>query len=189
MRFTRAFIPFITLSILCLTGSGCIYTNEIARTKHDIERESNADFKTGVVVSMGPELFQTVGWLANYVDDDDAQKASRLAYGIRRIKAGIYPVEDEANFEDLDIPELSRFKHKGWKPALKVIESDGIGWLLYRERHGRVHDLFVVALTDEELVLARIRGNLDELLNLALIEIEEDEFQAFDSDFEDWFDH
>ncbi len=182
-------LRYILVLSLCLISSGCAYTSEISKTRKVIEEETDSDFDTGVVVSMGPGLFQTAGWIANYVDDEDAQLASRLAYGIRRIKAGIYPVESIPDLEEFDIPEMDRFKRKGWKPALKVEDFNEVSWLLYRERHGRVSDLFVVVLTEDELVLARLQGNLDELLNVALTEVEEDGFQAFDLDFEYWFDN
>jgi len=69
-----------------------------------------------------------------------------------------------------------------------MVDDEEISWLMYRERHGRVHDLFVVVFTEEEMVLARLQGNLDEMLNIALTEIEEDGFQTFDVDFGYWFD-
>ena len=183
------FMRYILLLSVCLVSSGCIYTSEISKTRKDIEQETDSDFDTGIVLSMGPGLFHTAGWITRYVDDEDAQTASRVAYGIRRVKAGIYPVESIPDLEAFDIPKMDRFKRKGWKPALKVEDRDEVSWLLYRERNGRVHDLFVVALTEDELVLARLQGNLDELLNMALIEIEEEGLQAFDLDVEDWFDN
>ncbi len=135
---------------------------------------------------MGPGLFHTAGFLAKLVDDEDAQTASRLAYGIRRIKAGVYPLSYSSNFEDLDIPELKRFKKKGWKVALKVEDYNEVGWILYRERRQRVRDLFVVVLTEDELVLARIQGNLTELLDIALDEIENEGASDFFDDWGDW---
>lgn len=185
VKFTR----YILVAFLCVFSSGCIYTSEISKTRKVLEEEMDADFDTGIVLSMGPGLFQTAGWITQYVDDEDAQMASRLAYGIRRIKAGVYPIDYLPDLEDLDLPELDRFKRKGWKPALKVEDDDEVSWLLYRERKGRVHDLFVVAFTDDELVLARLQGNLDELLNIALTE-SEDGFQSFESiHIEDWFEN
>ena len=175
---------YLLVLSLCLLSSGCIYTSEISKTRKVIEEELSADFDTGIVLSMGPGLFHTAGRITKYVDDEDAQMASRLAYGIRRVKAGVYPIDYVPDLEEINIPELDRFKRKGWKPALKVEDNDEVSWLLYRERQGRVRDLFVVAITDDELVLARLQGHLDELLNFALTELDED---GFDFHVEDWF--
>ena len=188
IRF-KSVVMSIAVIIIGLAASGCIYTSEIAKTRKAIEDETDADFDTGVVFSMGPGLFKTAGWITQYVDDADAQQASRIAYGIRRVKAGIYPVDVPPDFDTFNIADMNRFMRKGWKPALKVEDDDEVSWLMYRERKGRVHDLFVVVLTEDELVLARLQGNLDELLNVALIEVEKDGFQSFEYDIEDWFEH
>ena len=131
-----------------LLFTGCAYTNEISRTRHEIEQSSRIDAQTGVVMSLGPGLFHTTGFLAKMVDDEDAQTASRLAYGIRRIKAGVYPLSYKSEFDDLEIPELNRFKRRGWEVALKIEDHEEVGWIMYRERRGRVKDLFVVVLTE-----------------------------------------
>lgn len=162
-------------------------TNELAKTSAVIERETDLDLGPGVRISMGPGLFQTAGFLTRYIEDQEAQQISRMVYGIRRVKAAVYPVRDAQNIEDLNLIDLDRFERRGWKPALKVVDRDEIGWLLYRERRGRVHDLFVISVTDDELVLGRLRGNLDELLDFALIESERDEFRSFARDVENWF--
>ncbi len=170
----------ILFVLLGVTLTGCVYTNEISRTKRDIETYTDADFEAGVVVSLGPSLFQTAGWLTKFVDEDEVQMAGRMVYGIRRIKAGVYPTSHVPEFDELDIPDLNRFKKRGWKPALKIEDDEEVAWLLYREKRRRVRDLFVISLTENELVLARIQGNLDELLNYALEEVENEFFFSGD---------
>ena len=189
MTLTTSFKNTLGISAFLLMGAalnGCAYTSEITQTKQEIEHHSDVDAETGIVVSLGPGLFQTAGFLTKFVDDEDAQTASRLAYGIRRVKAGVYPLSYDSDFGDLDVPELRRFKKKGWKVALKVEDHNEVGWILYRERKRRVRDLFVVVLTEDELVLARIQGNLTELLELALDEVEEDGGGDFFEDWGDW---
>ncbi len=166
--------------------TGCAFTNEISRTKQDIEHHSDVDAQTGIVFSIGPGLFHTAGFIAKFVDDEDAQTASRLAYGIRRIKAGVYPLSYHSDLSDLDVPELRRFKKKGWKTALKVEDFNEVGWVMYRERNRRVRDLFVVVLTEDEMVLTRIQGNLTELLEIALDEIENGDSNEFFDDWSNW---
>ncbi len=176
------YLVFTTL----LMGSGCAYSSEIKKTRREIEREYDIDTEAGIVVSMGPGLFHTAGFLAKFVDDEDAQMASRLAYGIRRIKAGVYPIDYASDITDMDIPEMEVFKRRDWKVALKVEDYDEVGWILYRERRRRVRDMFVVVLTEEELVLARLQGNLTEMLDLALDEVERESADDFFEDWGDW---
>lgn len=178
-----SFCVFSFCIALLLAGAGCSLTNEIARTRHAIEANSDIDTDTGIVVSLGPGLFHTAGFLAKLADDEDAQMASRLAYGIRRIKAGVYPLDYHSGFSYVDVPELAQFKKRDWKVALKVEDYNEVGWIMYRERKRRVRDMFVVVLTEDELVLARLQGNLTELLDLALDEVERQEAGGF---FEEW---
>lgn len=184
--FLNRVIRSSAILLIVTTLTGCAYTNEISRTKQDIEHYSSVDAQTGVVLSMGPGLFHTAGFLAKFVDDEDAHTASRLAYSIRRIKVGIYPLTYSSNFADLDVPELQRFKKKGWEVALKVEDHNEVGWILYRERKKRVRDLFVVVLTESELVLVRVQGNLTEFLDLALDEMEKDNAGDFFVDWGNW---
>jgi hypothetical protein len=163
--------------------SGCVYTSEIAKTRKAIEDEPDARIDTGIIVGVGPGLFQTAGWLVGIVDDAEAQEVGRVVSGIRRVKAGVYPVSEMPDLEQLDLPSMTRFKRKGWRVALKVEDYGEVSWLLYRERHHRVHDLFVISVTEDELVLARIQGHLDALLDYALLEVEDEHgWDTFDFD-------
>ena len=64
----------------------------------------------------------------------------------------------------------------------KIVGRDETAWVLYRVRRDIVHDVYVVYLSDEELVLARIQGHLDELLDYVLYEIEEGGIAYFNFD-------
>lgn len=174
MNYTLYRTPLVVTCIVLagLSTAGCALTSEIARTKRYLETETDADFDPGVVVSIGPGLFQTAGRITQWVDDEDAHRAGRMVQGIRRIKAGVYPTNRAPDFDALDIPEMGRFKRKGWKTALEVQDDGERSWLLYRERSRHVNDLFLVHVSESELVLARIQGDLDTLLDVSLEEIE-----------------
>lgn len=177
-------VPLLVL--FALATAGCSMTNEISNTRKEIEQNTRIDAQTGVVVSLGPGLFQTTGFITKFIDERDAQLASRLAYGIRRIKAGVYPLHHRSSINQLDVPSLPRFQKRGWQPAIKVEADDEVGWIMYRQRGNRVKDMFVVVLTEEEMVLARIQGNLTELLDVALDEIESEGESDFFNDWSDW---
>ena len=184
IAMTSRILPALVAIACGLSTAGCVYTNEISRTKHDIETHTATELDRGIVLSLGPSLFHTAGWLTGFINESDVRMAGRAVNGIRRIKAGVYPVTYLPEIEELDIPDFDRFKQKGWEVALKVEYHNEVGWLLYRERRRRVRDLFVISLSENELVLARIQGNLDELLNIALVETEDD-WNSFGT----WADH
>ncbi|MEM8488443.1 MAG: DUF4252 domain-containing protein [Bacteroidota bacterium] len=177
-------VPF--LAFFAFVTAGCSLTNEITNTKNEIEQNTRINAHTGIVLSLGPGLFQTTGFVTKFIDERDAQLASRLAYGIRRVKAGVYPLKRRSNINQLDLPSLKRFQRRGWQPAIKVEADHEIGWIMYRQRGNRVKDMFVVVVTEEEMVLARIQGNLTELLDVALDEIESEGESDFFNDWSDW---
>ncbi len=156
--------------LLALTSTGCSYLNEMSALRHEIERSTDASFDTGVTLSLGSGLTQTASWITRNVDDADAQNVSRALDGVRRMKGAVYPVEHAGDLLALDPLELDHFRRGGWEVALKTLTSYDVSWVLYRQRGGSVHDLYTVVLTEDELVLVRLRGHLNALLDLTIEE-------------------
>ena len=161
----RLLVPLIVL-LFVLPLTGCFYSREIAQTRRDIERQvPGAAFEREMVVNLGPVSLRTLRWLAGRSSDDDARQARLYLNDLRRVKVGIYRTEHlSPTLDALDLPHFRRFERKGWELALSVREDDEAVWVYYRERHGTVRDLYVVALDDEELVLARVKGHLGRLV-------------------------
>ena len=144
---------------------GCFYSREIAQTRRDIERAyPDAQFKRGVVVSLGPLSLRTIGWISGLVPEDEAQMASDYIREIHRVKVGVYNAEYHFSTEGLDIPTLRRFERGNWEVAARIRDGDEQVWIMYRETADTIRDLFVVVLTEEDLILARVEGHLNRLL-------------------------
>lgn len=162
-------LALLALLLFVLPLSGCFYSREIAQTRRDLERHyPEADFDREVVVSLGPLSLRTLGWVAGLADDEDADLARQYLREVRRVKVGVYKTAYLPDLDAFDPPALRRFHRDGWELAVQVREDDEAVWLFYKDRGGAVRDLYAVVLSDEELVLARIRGRLDRLLARAL---------------------
>lgn len=145
--------------------TGCFYSREIAQTRRDLERQyPGAQFDREMVVSLGPASLRALGWMAGLVPEDEPQMASDYLREISRVKVGVYKTEFLPNLDDFDPPSLDRFKRDGWEMAVKTREDNEVVWVLYKERHGVVRDLYAIVLSEDELVLARVKGHLDRLL-------------------------
>lgn len=145
--------------------SGCLYSREIAGTRRDIERAyPEARFDREMVVSLGPLSLRTISWITGMVDDEEARMARDYLRTMQRIKVGVYRTEQMPDLETLEMPELRRFKRNGWETALRFRDEGEMGWVFYRPYRDTVRDLYVVVFSEEELVLARVRGHLNELL-------------------------
>jgi len=154
---------FLLLSILML--SGCMYSREISHIRRDIEREfPGAEFDREFVVSIGPGFLDTVGWLAKRVDDYDARRIGDYLHEIRHVKVGVYSTQRLPFEGDLELESLQRFSKNGWELAVKFRDEHEIVWVLYREWYDEVRDMFILVLDDEDLVIVRIEGYLNRLL-------------------------
>lgn len=165
----RLLLP-LALLLFVLPMTGCFYSREIAQTRRDIERDlPGADFEREVVVNLGPLSLRTLRWFTGFSDDEDAQHARLLLDDLRRVKVGVYRAERApTTLKAVDLPYLRRLERDGWERAITARDDDEVVWVYYRERRGTVRDLYVVALDDEELVIARMRGHLGRFLARAM---------------------
>ena len=163
---THRYLPIALILLLTTVSlSGCIYSREIAQTRRDLERYyPDAEFDRQIIINLGPRSLHTVGWLAGLAPEEEAQMARDYLYEIDRVKVGVYEVERLPDLDEFDPPALHRFARDGWEVAVKVQEDDEIIWVLYRERYNEVSDLYAIVLNDEDLVLARVKGHLNTLL-------------------------
>jgi uncharacterized protein DUF4252 len=161
----------LALLVVCLPLlSGCIYSREIANIRDDIEEIMDARFEREVVVSLGPRMFRTASWIARQVPDVYAQMASDYVGEIDRVKVGVYRVAEQPTSRQLRIDQIPRFRRSGWEVAVRVEEDGQTVWVLYRERHESIRDMLVLVLDDSELVIARVRGHLNELVQMAVLD-------------------
>lgn len=162
MRTRLPLLPVLLAALLALTG--CFYSREIAHTRRDIERATGTDFDGGFTVSLGPLSLRTLSWISGLVPEAEAEMASDYLREVTRVKVGVYHTDYGLSLDGVDLPSLPRFEDRGWEVAVKFREDNEMGWVLYREHRDTVRDLYVVVLTDEELVLARVQGHLNRLL-------------------------
>jgi hypothetical protein len=57
---------------------------------------------------------------------------------------------------------------EGWELAVKIRGEDELSWVLYRLDDETVKELYVVVVTDEELVMVKAEGSLESLVARAL---------------------
>jgi hypothetical protein len=157
-------LNLLLLLVVSFTASGCLYSREIAHVRRDIEHAyPEMRFDRQIVVSLGPASLRTIGWIARFIPGDEVEMAMDYLHEIRRVKVGVYRSESvgTARFEPAT---LKRFRRGDWHVAVKYREGADAGWILYRENGETVRDLFVVVLSDEDLVVARVEGRLNRLM-------------------------
>jgi len=160
-------VPII--AIAALLGSGCIYSREIAHTGREIERANpGLELDRKFTANLGPVAIRLGRFVTGRVRDEDAQRASRYLRSIRRVKVGVYEAHIREDVRLEGIPEMHRFGRGGWQLAARVREDNEDVWLYYRERGQTVTDLYVMVLSEDELVIARVKGSLNRLMEDAV---------------------
>lgn len=158
----------LLLACALLFGSGCFASREMARVGHDAEAQwPGLRLEREVNVSLGPLALRTTRWALRRVGDDEAHRAAAYLQAVRRLKVGIYRVVRPPR-EAGALPLPASYQRPGWEVAVRAHEPDAHTWVLYRERGGAVRDLCILTLSGDELVVARLEGRLDALLEQAV---------------------
>lgn len=154
---------------------GCFSAKEIAHVRRDIEAEiPGTRFEKQAEVSFEGGAFTTIGRILGRVsDNDDLYEAGRYIQELRRIKVGVYTIKSLPAKDEINLFSLTRFDKDGWRPATFVSENDEAIWILYREWYDEIRDLMVLVLNENELIIIRIEGALDHLLEKI---VEDDNF-------------
>jgi hypothetical protein len=168
MRTARGNLIRMSLLLVMLTTSGCIYSREIQQTRREIERANpGLDLDRQMVANVGPVSLGLARWITSRVNDTDANRASKYLRDIRRVKVGVFNVRGSETQLD-GIAELRRFRRLGWELAARVREDGEDAWVYYRERRGTITDMYAIVYSEDELVIARVSGRLTRLVNEAL---------------------
>lgn len=151
-----------------MLASGCLYSREISHVRNSIERAfPGADFDRKMVLSVGSFWMRTSSWILGMTGDQDAENISGYLSDINRVKIGVYDTENLPEERGSGVLFDDLVDH-GWEPAVQVRDEQGHVWILYRSHRNRIRDAFVIVLDDEQLVIARVDGHLDRLIQKAM---------------------
>ena len=146
--------------------SAC-YPREIVHTQRAIERElPDTRFRKQVAISFGPGSMGLARWITSKVDDEETQNVSSYLEDVKRIQFGVYETDNLPDLSDIDLPARLQRKidDEQWELAATYRDEEQLTWVLYREDGETVEDMFALVLVDERLILARLEGDLNELM-------------------------
>ena len=162
-------ILFLILSGILLCCMGCRTSADFNYIEDSIRDEIypanlDRDFKFSIgSLSMG---------IFNGFIDDEEETAAYLKE-IEAVQIGIYTIRNSEKSDSFRIPgnvEQCMLK-KGWEPFVHVRNRKGENVsLYYRLLSESTASIYVIALEPDELVIAEIKGKLDNILNEAICE-------------------
>lgn len=158
------------LLLLPLLLTGCI-SAELSGVRKDLDRQlPEAAISDGYSMSFG-RFSLGLARLIVGMAGQDAEPAGLVLEGVRTVKFGRYDVGGSVDGTRLAMPDrLRRYvDRRGWTHLASFRQDGEAGWVLYRARGDRITDLFVTVLADDQLVLARVSGDLSGVV-LALLD-------------------
>ena len=155
-----------TLGAVLVLGtalSGCT-SFELSRLRNGLARDAGgAEVGPGYALSFGALSMGTARTALAIGDEGDEGTAAARALlrHVRRVQFGRYPVRGAFDGRLVETPAaLRRYERRGWVPVVVVRDSSSATWIYAQERDADLRALLLVVFTPEELVLARVSGNL-----------------------------
>jgi hypothetical protein len=154
-------------SLLFLATTGCMTYRGPRGAEAVLEERLGSSLNRTFGISLGPISTKLV---ASFVDDDS--DGPRLD-GLTGIGVAIFEM-DAARAHALPTLRAGDFGGKEWEPVVTSRSGDDQVLLLVKSKHGAIHEMMLVAVESDEVVLARLRGRLDEIVRSAVQAAESD---------------
>ncbi len=162
-------LSIVAIVVLVSMCSGCLWAPELDGVRKDIQGQlPGASFKKEFALSVGPITLGLVRTMVRLAPD--THDVREYLEDVRSVKVAVYEVENIPSDPMLKTPAKleSLVENEGWEIAAKVREDGNNVWLAYRADGESIEDLYIVALSGEELVLVRAHGNIDRLMAKAM---------------------
>jgi hypothetical protein len=153
----------VTLLLLALASTGCVTLRGPEDVRRGITDATGVRFER----EMGLTVKRSGMWLARWGMRIAGEDEISLR-GLRRVEVGIYLPKNPGDGAASARLEMSQFD--GWSPLVRVHEEGEEALVLVRERDGEVRGMLVVVSEPEELVVVRMKGKLDRILEEAMSE-------------------
>ena len=161
MKIIRRLTIAGALVAACATLTGCFGFHGPNDLRRSVASANNVRLKQDMGFSTnGMTLRMAKGLASPWVD----QPLPRLK-GIRRAQFGTYKIEPRSGFTPESM--LRDFEVKGWTPAVRVTNPKGADEtlvLVKEDRKGRLRGVVVASRDNDELTLARVKGDLETFL-------------------------
>lgn len=163
------------LTLLFLSAflvSGCIGVNqEFKEIRNMVIENISDDFKREIEFSIGPVGFFLASKFVQFAETED--NIDELLTKISNIHLGIYKRTTKKSKPSLNlIRDLSyQIKSDNWTCIVRSLnQSEIVGVFIKLNTSDKIEDLFVISLNDNELVLLKLNGNLESIIDVIIRE-------------------
>lgn len=165
--FFRAIRASLALALLALSTSSCVMqAGSLDLTRINLEEQlPGARFDSEVQMTLGRMSLGLTRAIVNAVDDEEADEGLELLRKIRKVELAVYRTEALPSVRQATfvIPHERRLKKKGWQTVVEIAEDNSASWVMMRQTKGKIRGMMVGALDNDELVLVKLTGDIQEI--------------------------
>jgi len=169
----KRILALILIALASLSFTGCLGVNGEFRTiRNHVLSNIEMDVNRDIELSIGPGLISFASLFVSFAETDEP--VDEMLRQISRVQVGVYEVREVFN-ERVDysvIHELSDLMmEKGWNYIVRSRDRNEVATVFVRnEELEQLKEMFVIALSGEEVVFVHIQGDLEDLIEIAVRE-------------------
>ncbi len=159
-------IFYLPILIFSLYLSGCIGINEeFAEIRNEVLNNLDDDYRSEYQFSVGSVGITVSSWFVDAAAEEDL--AADILDDVSSVQVGVYKKIRSTNSPNITtLRELDdEMIQKGWKSIVKNCKRDELSGIYIRSNPNEtLNRLFVINLSNEELVLVEVEGDLKEVI-------------------------
>lgn len=167
MKMGNKHIYIISAAIIILL-TGCFGVNSNFRiTRNIILSGIDANIEKDVEFGAGSIFISLASTFVKFADTDEP--VDELLSNISKIQVGIYNFNYENNYKpdyNLLCSLTNKMSDLNWKYIVRSIDNNELNAVFIRPE--KFDEMFVAAVSGNEIILAHIEGNLDKIIEIAV---------------------
>ncbi len=167
---------YINIFVVLIFLTGCIGVNrQFGEVKDKIMGNLGNDYKTEFQFSVGSAAITISSWFVDLAADEEY--IDEMMREISSVQVGVYNQiegsDAKADFNTLKSID-KEMSSKGWKYIVRTIDNDELTAIyISADPEEMLNSIYVINLSDKELVIIEVNGDLKKVISYA---IEEKEF-------------
>jgi hypothetical protein len=156
--FKRGAVVLLALAGVVLS-TGCVFRGP-SGIKDQVERSSGKTYNREFGITVGRTSLGIARMAMRFGDEDEAV---HLLKGVNKVQVGIYEVVDDGDGRPARASDFGLYD-----PLVQVREDGETVLVLARADEETIRRLLVVVDSDDELVIVRLRGDLEAIIEDAI---------------------
>jgi len=172
MKISRISLMLL-LPFLLIFLSGCIGVNrQFSEVKDKIMGQLGNDYKTEFQFSVGAAAITVSSWFVDLAAEEEY--VDEMIREISSVQVGVYKriegSDTKADFNTLRAID-EEMNSKGWKYIVRSVERDELTAIYINSNPEELlKKMYVINLSDEELVIIEVNGDLKNVISYAIEE-------------------